>query len=63
MKLSDKRQAALYSAISGPIMDERVRIRSSMLSDANRSALDDNLFRLEQEIWRRVKAALDLEGA
>lgn len=61
MKLSDKRKGDLYSAIREPLVDERLFIARSCLSESNKVQLDRRLFNLEQKIWREVKAALNLE--
>lgn len=58
MKISDKRSAQLYSSINDPITAMRIiNLRK------NRGAgleLDNGLADLEQEIWERVKSALNI---
>ena len=53
MNLSDARKSRLYDAIHEPIMDERIRFKGH-------EELDEKLFELELEIWRRVKVALNI---
>lgn len=60
MKLSNERRQALYKAISGPIMDDRVKL--AKCNAWATVAVDRRLFELEQTIWNRVKAALKIEG-
>jgi len=58
MILSDKTKTKLYSAISDPIMDQRVKLKANR-KDA--VALDLMLFKLEQKIWQEIKTVLKLE--
>lgn len=59
MKLGEKKKNDLYEAISRPITDERIFLANTRMSAI---AYDDRLFNLEQEIWRRVHNALNLDG-
>lgn len=60
MKLSEKRQRELYDAIHEPTMDLRLKFTKS--HPPTTEQLDSLLFALEGQIWRRVRAALNLEG-
>lgn len=60
MKLSDKRQSELYEAFAEPITQLRIRLVRGEL-DSNQQ-MDKALHDLQNEIWRRVHAALKLEG-
>ncbi len=59
MKLSEKRSSELYSAIREPIMDLRISVKSS--GETSSEYLDEKLFTLEQQIWRKVKKSMDLK--
>lgn len=56
MKLSDQMQSKLYTAIHEPIM----QLRILRLRDGKSKVLDDQLFKLNAEIWEEVKTALNL---
>lgn len=58
MKLSTKRAGEIYSAISSPIMDLRIKLEMRKMSF---DELDARLFKLEQEIWEKTRKALGLE--
>lgn len=60
MKLSQQRTERLYSAFGEPITDLRIHCLHT-LSLTDRTEIDDLLCKMETEIWRRVKAALNLE--
>ena len=64
MRLSQKRTTALYGAISGPVMDLRVKYASAWRcgDELNSKVVDEDLYQLEQRIWARVEAALNLEA-
>ncbi len=53
MKLSEKRMSELYKSVSDPIMDLRIK----HINDGN---LENEVFTLEMEIWRKVRASLNL---
>ena len=53
MRLSEKKKAELYAAIADPITDERIRFYGH-------DELDEKLFNLQNEIWRRVCKTLNL---
>ena len=59
MKLSEKRSSELYSAIREPIMDLGISVKSS--SETSSEYLDEKLFTIEQQIWRKVKKSMDLK--
>lgn len=61
MKVSDKKKRALCCAISDPIIDLRIRIAKGTVPPS-RGELDAMLFALETEIWKKSKAALNIEG-
>jgi len=54
MKLNAKKISELYASISDPIMDERIRFKGH-------DELDEKLFHLQIEIWRRVRKVLKLD--
>lgn len=56
MKMSEKKRSKVYAAISDPV----VELRLNLMKD--RPVTDEQLYRLELEIWRRVHEALKLEG-
>lgn len=58
MKISDKRASALYEAIREPVMTMRLSYTKARPISADE--LDARLFKLEQEIWREVRKALNL---
>ena len=53
MKLSEKRMLELYKSVSEPIMDFRIK----HINDGN---LENELFTLQMEIWKKVKISLNL---
>jgi hypothetical protein len=61
MKVSEYKKSEAYAAISDPIMDLRI---STKRCDRNLDPmeLDGELFKLEIEIWKRLKSALNIEG-
>ena len=61
MKVSEKKKTAAYSSISGPIMDLRVDVAKNHRK-IDPLELDGHLYTLEIEIWKRLKAALNIEG-
>lgn len=56
MKMSEKKRSAIYEAIANPIMDLRI----SLEREYNQDSLDQKLFKLEQQIWTKLKIALGL---
>lgn len=58
MKLSQKRIDLLYGAIHGSVMDARVKVVGQ--PQMTKSQVDDVLYDLEREIWKRVKESLGL---
>lgn len=58
MKLSQKRIDLLYGAINGAVMDARVKAVGQ--PQMTKSQVDDVLYDLEREIWKRVKESLGL---
>jgi len=58
MRISDKRAAAVYSAIADPITELRV---SSYSGQHTLEEMDEKLFKLQQEIWWRLIEELNLE--
>lgn len=62
MEISEPRKAALYKAISDPIMKRRISVAMSqeVLGTANAKQLDELFYKLEREIWTQVKDALDI---
>jgi len=59
MKLSEERERKLYCAIAEKVMDLRVAIRMDD-TPPDKDELDLKLFNLESDIWKGVKAALNL---
>ena len=62
MEISEPRKAALFKAISDPIMKRRISVAMSqeVLGTANTKQLDELFYKLERDIWNQVKAALDI---
>lgn len=60
MKMSEKRKDDLYSAISEPIMRERIEIQST--GSRSGEDLDFMLFQLELKIWKEVSKAMNITG-
>ena len=60
MRLSEARASKLYDAIYEPIMD--LRLSYTKAKPLKADELDDELFRLQHNIWRAVHSALNLEG-
>ena len=58
MRISRKKHAELYKSIYDPIMDLRVSNEGGSIED--RRDMDDRLFKLENEIYRRIAATLNL---
>ena len=61
--MSEKRRTALYKAIMDPIMD--LRVTNSIASRGQpltSEEIDKGLYDMENRIWRRVCAALELAG-
>ena len=56
MKISEKRHTELYLAISNPITDLRVKNAMGDVKD-----LDEELFVLENRIYKEIKEALELQ--
>lgn len=56
MKISEKRHTKLYRSISNPITDLRVKHSMGDVKD-----LDEELFVLENRIYKEIKEALDLQ--
>ena len=56
MRISEKKKSDLYSAIREPIIS--LRISSKYSGGISEALLDEKLFKLEQQIWKEVKAAL-----
>jgi len=55
MKISEKRFTELYRAIINPIMELRVKQKMGDVTD-----IDEELFVLENRIYKEVKEALNL---
>ena len=60
MKISEKRQADLYAAISSSFMDERVQV--AKVERISSKEIDARLYNLERIIWRKVHRALNLDS-
>jgi hypothetical protein len=58
--MSEKKKQKVYMAISDPIMDLRLSFVKARPLSAEE--LDAALFELEREIWRKVHAALHIQG-
>lgn len=59
MRLSARRQSALYAAISDPVF--ALRLRAAAGAELDRRALDRELFELKREVVARVWTALGIE--
>lgn len=62
MALSQKKITELYNAIREPIMKERIAIRKSknIIGQKYADNIDEGFFKLEQKIWREVKAVFKI---
>lgn len=62
MEISEQRKAALYKAISDPIMKRRISAAMSqeVLGAANAKKLEEVFYKLEREIWNDVKEVLEI---
>ena len=60
MRISEKKQSELYSAIREPIMDARIAVKH--VNNLTEDNVDDMLFKLEQRVWREVKKTLNIEA-
>ena len=58
MNLSDKKKTEAYSAISDPITNLRLLIERGQLTIEE---MDEELFLLEQVIWKNVKQSLNIK--
>lgn len=58
MKMSDKKRKELYAAIRAPLLDIRVRNQQGRVPH---DAVDEELRRVENVIWRSVATVLKLE--
>lgn len=56
MIVSEKRATAIYNAISNPIQDLRIENSAGFSIEE----MDEKLFKLEQEIFKKLSIALDL---
>ena len=58
MKMSEKKRQELYDAMSDRIMQLRIDIKQGNIVD-----IDGALFKLEIDIWQRVKKVLNIKDA
>ena len=58
MKLSIKKQTALYTSIHDPIMDLRVELK---MKGCSKKDVDDSLFGLTEKIYREIRKSLNIE--
>lgn len=60
--LSERRKAELFKAISDPIMKRRISVAMSqeVLGTENAKDLDELFYKLEREIWVKVKQVLEI---
>ena len=60
-EINEQRKAALYKAISDPIMKRRISVAMSqdVLGQDNVKELDDVFYKLEREIWANVRKTLE----
>jgi len=58
--LSEKKRSEVYEAIAGPITQQRIELQN--YGSPNSELLDSKLFKMQNEIWRRVHKALNIEG-
>jgi len=63
MLISEKRKTDLYNAISEPIMNNRIAISmsNSVLGKKNIKDIEEMLYRLERQVWKKVCSALDIK--
>ena len=64
MKLSIKKQTALYAAIHEPIMQARIKMRAKIslkMKGRKIDDVDDELFGLTEKIYKQVKKSLKIE--
>jgi len=64
MRLSEKREMDLYSAIADTLVDLRIKLKTSdsRIRMIKSDELDKELFDLDMRIWKKVKKALNLTG-
>lgn len=60
MKISDKKRMDVYAAIADPLLELRLAIQRN--GPPSKDVLDQMLFNMTSDIWRRVHKALNLEG-
>ena len=56
MRMSEEKQTELYAAIHEPIMKMRIKY----LREFKNNELDDQLFKLNNDIWSEVHLVLNL---
>jgi len=61
MNMSEKKRQEVYNAISETIMELRIELNGDD-SPIKPMTIDNDLFRLESIIWKRVKRALNIDG-
>lgn len=59
MKISDKNKMRLYTAIADPIMDERIMLQR--YGSPGGEQLDNRLFKIQNDIWKKVCEVLKIE--
>jgi hypothetical protein len=57
VRISETKASEVYAAISDPITDLRIKQNRGMTIEE----MDERLFNLQSEIWRKVHKALNLE--
>jgi len=65
MRMSEQKRSALYAAISEQIMQKRIAVAQSenVLGNKNTKDVDELLYKLERDIWREVRLALNISGS
>ena len=57
MKLSEKKKQELYNVTDRVVMNLRVKQNSGLSIEE----MDEELFKLQSEIWRKIKEVLNIE--
>jgi hypothetical protein len=61
MEISEKKKAELYKAFSEPIMKVRIQVARMGPGDEKLMAIDEKLFKMEQEIWSEIAKVLNIK--
>jgi hypothetical protein len=63
MRISEKKKTELYKSFSDPIMNLRIKLSSEDVTTGrlNGEAVDEKLFKLENEIWMSICKTLGID--